>query len=104
MRHLIVLLLLLPALFIHSQTIHKCGTTAEDGMHIKQRMLENREDVSIVRSRNAVSYIPIRFIIMGTDAGSGYISETRCLEAICLLNEFYEDLGLIFYLKEFEQS
>ena len=105
MKHILFFFILIFSTFslaVHAQEIHKCGTTAEDGMHIKQRMLENRATVNQVRSRNAVSYVPIRFIIMGTDSGSGYISETKCLEAICLLNEFYEDLDIIFYLKEFE--
>lgn len=104
MKNLFLLLLFFTPALAWSQHIHGigCGTSVEDGALIKERLFANRaDDYQHASSRNAVEYVPVRFNIVGTDNGGGYVSELRAFEAICLLNEYYEDLGLTFYFKEF---
>lgn len=43
------------------------------------------------------NYLPIKFHIVGTDNGGGYISESRVFEGLCKLNEDYADTDLQFY-------
>lgn len=77
-----------------------CGTTQVQA--IKDQMLQNRRDMQgFVFPRNAVTYVPVRFILVAKSDGSGRPSEKLALKALCNLNEAYLDQDIQFYLKEF---
>ena len=89
------------------QAHHQCGTTHEDQLLIKQRMVENRrneaqiyQEYMLRRDANStgIFYVPIQFHIAGTQTGEGYIPLTDVLGALCKLNDDYRDQNIQFYL------
>jgi len=88
---------------INAQAQYKCGVSLEDGKQIMEQMLQNRIEMQdFVRERNAITYIPVRFILVAKSDGTGRASEFAGLRALCLLNQNYEDQNMQFYLKEFK--
>lgn len=82
------------------QPVHLCGT--KDVEAVKQQMLQNRQEMrDFVFPRNAVTYVPVRFILVAKSDGSGRPNERLALRALCNLNELYADQDIQFYLKEF---
>ncbi|RME00669.1 MAG: hypothetical protein D6816_13355, partial [Bacteroidetes bacterium] len=82
------------------QPVHLCGT--KDVEAVKQQMLQNRQEMrDFVFPRNAVTYVPVRFILVAKSDGSGRPNERLALRALCNLNEQYADQDIQFYLKEF---
>lgn len=66
-------------------------------------MNSNRNEMrDYVFERNAVTYIPVRFFLVAKSDGTGRASERAGLQAICLLNQNYEDQNMQFYIKEFK--
>ncbi|MCB0654572.1 MAG: zinc-dependent metalloprotease [Saprospiraceae bacterium] len=47
-----------------------------------------------------VSYVPLKFHIVGDSQGKGRIEEEKLLDALCQLNENYADQGIQFYIKD----
>lgn len=91
------------ALTASAQAPHKCGVTIADGQKIKEQMFQNRNEMrDFVRERNAVTYVPVRFLLVAKSDGTGRASERAGLQALCLLNEHYADQDIQFYLKEFK--
>ena len=97
----ILFIFLSPTLFAQHQF---CGMSSEDCNMVKAEMLKNRKEMKdFVFPRNAVTYVPIRFFLVGDSDGSGRGTETSCLTALCNLNRAYEELEIQFYLKEFKK-
>ena len=93
---------LLPA-FLMGQVVHKCGTSHETQRQGIERLIQNRamyKDKAQSRS-GATIWVPVRFILVAETDGSGRETRENTLEALCLLNEQYEDQDIQFYLKEF---
>ncbi len=98
-------LVLASTLFILTNALaqHKCGVSAADGQQIMAQMQFNRNEMrDYVHSRDAVTYVPVRFYLVADFDGTGRASEKAGLNALCLLNEHYADQNIQYYLKEFK--
>ena len=91
---------ILSVLSLHAQqAVRLCGT--KDVEAVKQQMLQNRQEMrGFVFPRNAVTYVPVRFILVAKSDGSGRPNERLALRALCHLNEQYADQDIQFYLSE----
>ncbi len=70
---------------------------------IKRQMLQNREEMrGFIYSRDAITYVPVRFFMVAESNGTGRASEKVALKALCLLNESYAEMDIQFYLKGFK--
>lgn len=87
-----------------AQTANHCGTSTEGFEIIRQRLLKNKaflkSNADIATSRNATTYVPLKFHLVGKDDGSERISYTRVLDQLCLLNEIFADTEMQFYVFE----
>lgn len=104
MKKVLLLLGLMMALFAapsYAQHQHGvCGVTHEQGLVIKERMLNNRKVTpNFVRTRGATSYVPVKIHLVGKDDGTGFASVDRVLDMLCVLNEGWETADIQFYLK-----
>ena len=78
-----------------------CGISPQNAKQIKDYMLQVREDMrGYVYDRDAVTYVPVRFFLVGKNDGSDRPSEKSALQALCHLNDNYADQDIQFYLKE----
>lgn len=81
----------------------KCGVSSADGQQIKQAMMDTRQEMrDFVRPRSVVTYVPVRFYLVAKNNGDDRPSEVPALQAICHMNENYQDLEIQFYIKEFK--
>ncbi len=87
---------------VSSQSLpFQCGT--KDLHQLKSNMLQIREDMrGFVKSRNAITYVPVRFFLVANSNGINRASEKLGLQALCNLNDNYADQDIQFYLKEFK--
>lgn len=77
-----------------------CGTVNVNA--IKEQMLKNRQEMrDFDFPRNAITYVPVRFVLVAKSDGSGRPSEALALNALCNLNELYAEQNIQFYLSEF---
>ena len=79
-----------------------CGNTYADQMSQIDRYLANKKMAKLrpAQSRNAITYIPIQFIIATKNDGTGAIQLTDLFDQICLLNNQYGEFDIIFYMPE----
>ena len=78
-----------------------CGTTVEDQIELKERMFQNRENFpAVAQTRGAITYVRVQPQIVRQSDGTGGISESTVLESICIMNEFYNQIDVHFYLAE----
>ena len=105
---LFLLLALLFLTFFDTQAQHNhnhnwCKISMEDAAAIRQQMIiSEKEAADRVDTRNAITYVPVRFFLVAQSNGEGRASEESALEALCLLNAAYEPHEIQFYLKEFK--
>ncbi len=102
---ILTLLLSLFALAAMAQHPHPggnwCGTSVADQELILKRLKTNRAANYYSEQRGATTFVAVRFTRVGTNDGSQRASnEEDILEALCLLNEEYEDQDIVFYIKE----
>jgi hypothetical protein len=99
-------LLLAHTLFVAigvSQQIHgTCGTTNEENLAIKQRMLANREEWKDKLMQRGVdtAYVPVNFHIAAKSDGTGRLPLKNVIDNLCCLNEIYSEFGIRFYLRQ----
>ena len=75
-----------------------CGTT-ETGA-ITKRLIENKKYLATHPIfERAITYVPIKFHIISTDAGTGGVKESAILDMLCGLNEFYAPMDIQFFAK-----
>lgn len=77
---------------------HVCGMTREDLNKVTERLLYNRENLANEAQDRTVKYVPVRFIIVGNDDGTGFVKELKILDLLCSLNERFAPLEIQFYL------
>ena len=68
-----------------------------------ERLLENKKFLKAnpqYRKSNDIVYVPIKMHLVAQTDGSGRISHEMAIRELCYLNEQYEDVGVIFYLKD----
>ena len=51
------------------------------------------------RSLDTLVYVPLTIHILGNDAGEGYFSTNKLLDALCKLNADYEQANIVFYVE-----
>lgn len=86
--------------FTQSQHVHYCGTSKEDQMAIMADFEANREAIFSNTIRNgAVTYIPIKFHLVGESDGSGQVTSSVIYNLFCVLNRDYEPYDIQFYLQ-----
>ena len=102
---LIVLLLCLPTIILaQSNEINKdekpvCGTEFTPDM--EARLLQNIETAKQLNLPNAnrtTTYVKMKFHLVGNNDGSGRISRSKALDAVCALNQNYADQDIVFYV------
>ncbi len=75
-----------------------CGTT--ETAALKERLIANKKMLaSHPIFERAITYVPIKFHIIATDAGTGGVKEPAILDMLCGLNEFYAPMDIQFYAK-----
>lgn len=84
---------------LNAQTSSICGTkpTAQS----IQRLQENKKyaEANPIEER-AITYVPIKFHLIATDAGTGTVKESAVFDMLCGINEFYAPLDIQFYIKD----
>ena len=80
-----------------------CGL--HDNDILIERLLSNKKylkEIGIEATKNVVSYVPVKYHIIGREDLSGRVSPKRVLDMHCTLNEFYAEdgEGIQFYIKD----
>jgi len=74
-------------------------SSIEDQKLIKERLLRNREIMKdFVYPRGVVTYVPVKFQLIGNNDGTNRVKENVALDMLCLLNESFEDQDIQFYI------
>jgi hypothetical protein len=86
-----------------------CSVGLEDGALIKNRMLENRrnisaEEIAAFQNQRAITYIPVKYTIVGDNAGSGYVDIDQVFDMHCDMNDDYRTQDVQFVLKDANNS
>ncbi len=82
-----------------------CSVGVLDGAIIKNRMLENRRalaagEISIQRSPNSITYIPLNITSVANTSGVGHATYDNIFAMVCDLNADYLDQDIQFYIKD----
>lgn len=95
---LIALMLCLPTMMFGQQT-EVCGTDFTPEMEARQlRNIANAKLLGLPAANRVVTYLGIKFHLVGNNDGSQKVSPAKVLEALCRLNENYLDQDIQFYL------
>lgn len=91
-------------LFAQAQGMHSCGTalTAEDFELMRDRALQNRQvmnETAVFRDDD-ITYIPIKYNLIGRSDGSGTAKMANILGLHCKLNEEYAPHDIQFYMND----
>lgn len=104
MQFLFSIILLLISTISYSQQIPHmgCNMGTKECLEIKQRLLKNRQNVSIsaiqqVRSQ-ATTWLPISFHVVGDNAGDYYANTTQLDAVVCELNTNFANQNIQFYV------
>lgn len=77
-----------------------CGTMPKhmDDNRLVQNILDAKQiDFQL---KNGIKYIPIQFFIVSDGNGNGGINEKNVLQALCLLNGYFAEVEMEFYLAD----
>lgn len=91
-------LFMIPGSTLDAQVRGVCGT-----MHSHEqdaRILRHKaalESGPAIQYRDGVTYVPIKFHLIGRSDGSNRVAESRVMDALCRLNEYFEDQDIQFY-------
>jgi hypothetical protein len=92
------LILFLLTTVAYSQDVHKtCGTQAYKSDWLKEYQ---RNPGSFYKMVDSIIYVPITVHSVGQDNGFGAYAETSVLEAMCTLNNDFQESNIQFYLAE----
>ncbi len=93
---------LMISLTLFGQQHHVCGL--HDHEILIERLLANKAYLNEIgiQNRDGVSYVPVKYHIIGKTDGSSRQSPKKVLDMHCALNEFYAegDEGIQFYIKD----
>jgi hypothetical protein len=85
-----------------AQEVHPhCGVDHEAAQLITERLLENKAalEAGLIIERN-ITYVPVKFHLVGQADGSGRISPAKVLDQLCILNEDFALTDIQFYIKD----
>ncbi len=98
---------LLPVLFVLGTGIQTfaqhawCGVSIADQELLKEQMFKNRKEVGeIAHTRGAITYVKVQPQVVRETDGTGGASISTVLESICVMNDFYNQIDVHFYLHE----
>lgn len=78
-----------------------CGTVGHRHHGIVPRLEANKAALAEGTLLNrSVTYVPIKFHIIGRSDGTGEVATWRVLDQLCMLNEDYAATNIQFYLKD----
>jgi len=83
------------------QSTHVCGTTINDQLQYESRLDANlaaSNNITQVKERGVIQYVPIHFHLVGDASGVGKIKERLVLDQLCKLNDAYAPMDIRFYL------
>lgn len=94
----IILSLFLTASGFSQQLLGTCGSSLEDNLLIKQRMLENRAEWQgkLIQRGGAPSYVPVRYWLVARADGTGRLPFKNVIDNLCALNKIYASLNMVF--------
>lgn len=96
-KYLLLPVCLLLTLFSKAQS--PCGTVLSPEMAAwLNDYIDHPEKYPNTANARSVSYIPVKFHIVGTDQGTGYYKLTYLWQIVCELNEKYAPVGFYFYI------
>lgn len=82
--------------------VGRCGTSLEDNLAIKNRMLGNRSEWAgkILPRSGATTFVPVNFWLLAKDNGTGRLPLSKVLEFLCCINDrsVYKDMDYQFYI------
>lgn len=87
-------------LYSQQESVSPCGT--EDSFQNDHWLNEIQQDPNSfrgLRSNTDTLYLPLSIHIIGTDEGNGYFGEQNLFRALCDLNDKFEPVGMVFYIK-----
>jgi hypothetical protein len=76
----------------------QCGTLPE--ANPAERIILNKKRAKLaVENRGGTLFVPIKFHLVATSEGTGRITVERTLDALCKLNEEFEQLDMQFFIQ-----
>lgn len=87
--------LLLP-LWLTAQTPFSCINASE--IALQQARLRRNVDALPTAAQRSVTYVPLRFHLVGETDGTGRIKMRRVLDQLCSANDYFLDGNIQFYL------
>ena len=101
MRSTLFLLFLLFSVGIFAQTEYgTCGFGTFDKTEFHKRLLRNKQFSKQNPPERAIRYVPLKYHLVGKNDKSGILNERHVLDNLNALNEAYEDVGFVFYIKD----
>lgn len=82
-----------------------CGTTTEEQMQLLPDLIRHKELLArggSLQMRGSVLYVPLIFHLVAKADGTGRAFESKCLDLVCQLNNYYRDNQIQFYLRPAE--
>ncbi|MEZ4981824.1 MAG: T9SS type A sorting domain-containing protein [Saprospiraceae bacterium] len=76
-----------------------CGYTGKSEWLI-QYQKDKHSNPSVSNRSGAITWLPLQIHVVGDDNGNGYFQPRNILDALCTLNEDFEDSDIRFYLKD----
>lgn len=98
----LLLFALLSGFPAQAQEVHPpCGVDHEAAQLITERLLENKAalEAGLIIERD-VTYVPVKFHLVGQANQAGRISPTKVLDQLCALNEDFAATDIQFYIKD----
>ncbi|MEZ4921479.1 MAG: T9SS type A sorting domain-containing protein [Saprospiraceae bacterium] len=80
-----------------------CGTSLEDQLQFRPRLLENKKQIAGNQEGGALHYIPVYFHLVADSEGNGRIGKGKAMESICQLNNGFAETNFRFYLAEHDE-
>lgn len=82
-----------------------CAVGVAEGAMIKERMLENRRNISqeqieAFQSSRAITYVPVKFTVVGDANGNAYVDIDNVFAMLCDMNDDYRTQDVQFYMKD----
>lgn len=98
MKFTVSICILLSSYFM-SQAQDFCGTVPPPG-YMESFYAKDKSYLSEIGARgtDAITYVPIQYHIIGSDAGTGYFSIKDLMEIHCILNERYAGANIQFFM------
>jgi hypothetical protein len=86
---------------LNAQSTGICGNTIESQQVTDARFQENIAKALNglgVTDRDDIQYVPLQYILVANNAGSGRVLEYKLLDQLCDLNEAYAPMNIRFYM------